>query len=43
MTAVVPPEGRVVLSGMTVSVSGVIEPDGQGGVRIHASRVDVIR
>jgi hypothetical protein len=34
-----PPDGPAVRSGSTVDVSGVVEPDGQGSVRIRATRV----
>lgn len=34
-----PPRSPVVLAGTRVDVSGVVEPDGQGGVRIRATRV----
>src|SRR5690606_37379434 len=36
-----PEEGPAVRNGAVVSVSGIVEPDGQGGVRIRASRVVV--
>lgn len=36
-----PPGGPGVRDGSRVSVSGVVEPDGQGGVRIRATRVSV--
>jgi hypothetical protein len=34
-----PPGGPAVRDGQTVTVSGVVEPNGQGGVRIRATRV----
>jgi hypothetical protein len=34
-----PPGGPAVRNGQTVTVSGIVEPNGQGGIRIRATRV----
>ena len=38
-----PQGGPAVRNGQTVTVSGVLEPNGQGGVRIRATRVTADR
>lgn len=39
-TVIAPPDSPGVRAGMRVDVSGTLEPDGQGGVRIRATRVN---